>query len=120
MTVIKFLLDEDVAKYLGTAMDRVDPRIIVKRVVDVEELGAASKDPALLQWAEMNGFAVVTNDRGTMPAHATDHVKAGNHTWGVFVIRKGFSARDITDWLVLMHEASHAEEWRDQVRYIPF
>ena len=56
-----------------------------------------------------------------MPAHAKDHLQAGRHTWGVFVIRKGFSAREVIDWLVLIYEASQAEEWqRSKLRFIPF
>jgi hypothetical protein len=120
MSLVKYVLDEDVTKYLGTAVDRVDPRIVVQRVVSIEGLGTGTKDPALLRWAETNGFSIVTNDRNTMPAHAEDHLRAGNHTGGVFIIRKGFSAREIIEWLILIHEASQAEEWTDQVRYIPF
>jgi uncharacterized protein DUF5615 len=120
MSEVKYVLDEDVTKYLGTAIDRVDPRVNVQRVVTIEGLGTETQDPQLLQWAEANGFTIVTNDRNTIPAHAADHVAAGRHTWGVFIIRKGISAREIIEWLVLMHAASQAEEWRDQVRYIPF
>jgi hypothetical protein len=120
MSVVQFLLDEDVAKYLGTAVDRVDAKVKILRVGQSGTPDFATLDPDLIRWAETNRFAIISNDRTTMTAHAANHLRLGGHTWGVFILRKGFTAREIVDSLLLIHAASEAEEWHDLVVYIPF
>lgn len=120
MSEIKYLVDEDVAKYLGTAIDRVDPKVKILRVGQPGAPPFETLDPDLIRWAEANAFAIVSNDRNTMPAHAAEHQRAGGHTWGVFILRTGFTAREIVDVLILIHAASQAEEWQDQLVFIPF
>jgi len=120
MSAVKFLVDEHVAKYLGAAIQRADSSVVILRVVESGAPGSGTLDPPLLLWAEANRFAIVTKDKNTMPGHAIDHLCAGNHTWGIFILRAGFTAREIIDTLILIHGASQAEEWQDQVNYIPF
>ncbi|MBI2807633.1 MAG: DUF5615 family PIN-like protein [Planctomycetes bacterium] len=120
MSAVKFLIDEDVAKYLGTALQRAESMVVVLRVVESGAPGSGTLDPPLLAWAQANGFAIVTKDKNTMPGHALEHVRTGNHTWGIFVLRTGFTVREIVDSLLLIYGASQAEEWRDQVNFIPF
>ncbi len=75
-------------------------------------------DPDLLRFAEAGGLALLTNDVSTMPLHARDHLAAGGHTWGVFLIMT-ISWSELIDNLLTMWGASEAEEWRDQIVFLP-
>ena len=78
------------------------------------------KIPSFSKWADKNRHSVVTNDRSTMIEHAIDHERSGGRTSGIFILRDGFSLSRIVDDLYLIWSASEAEEWTNQVRFIPF
>ncbi len=66
-------------------------------------------------------MALVTNDRKTMIQHAADHLANGGHTWGVFLYSlHGMSAGSLADELLMIWSASPAEEWIDQIVFLPF
>ena len=119
MSAVKYLLDEHVAKFLGSAINRLDPTV---KVVCIGANGAPESgtlDPALLEWSEANSYGIVTMDRNTMPGYAAEFLAAGHHTWGIFILRPRSTLRDIVDSLVLIHSGSQAEEWRDRVEFVP-
>src|SRR3954454_17155962 len=71
------------------------------RVGDPPDLPLRSLDPAILLWAEREGRILVSKDKNTMPGHLADHLKAGHHSPGVFLIRLGSIIPDLVDALVL-------------------
>ena len=116
----RFLFDECVSRILVKALRKREPKI---DIVCVGQSGGPSKktpDPDLLVIAEAQRRLLVSNDRSTMPVAITDHFAKGLHTWGVILLRKGFSlARYIQD-LVLVYQATKADEWRDRMDYVPY
>ena len=94
-------------------VDRGDPRGAL------QALALGTLDPDILRYVDQAQCALVTNNRISMPAHLRDHAAAGGQHWGIFWLRPGVSLGGILAELVLIWEASDAEEWRDRTRWIP-
>ena len=54
-----------------------------------------------------------------MPQHLVDHLAAGHHVSGIFTINLKVSMGLIIEQLILIAGASHEDEFRDQIVYIP-
>jgi hypothetical protein len=92
--------------------------IDVVRVGDVLDLPLGTDDPALLLWAEREGRLLITRDKSSMPGHVADHLYAGQHTPGVFIIRRHTTLRQVNSFLVAATYASDPAEWQDRIEYI--
>jgi hypothetical protein len=55
-----------------------------------------------------------------MPAHVADHLAAGNHTWGVFILRLGYATEEYVEALLEIWGASTADEWQDLLIRLPW
>lgn len=120
---VAFLLDEHVPLAVRNAVRAIQPPIRVRLIgVDADVPAKRAPDPAVLEFAEDNGYAVVTFDKETMPVHEQAHLAAGRHTWGVFLFPNGrrLSAGRIADELVLIWGTSHRDEWVDRFEFLPF
>lgn len=120
MSLMRFLLDEDTWPVLAQDLQKKQPLLDIVYVAGPGGPPKSTPDPDLLVIAEAQGRAIITRDKGTMPGHAADHVAAGRHTWGVFLRRPGFSLQDYANAILMLWSASEAEEWQDQVEWIPF
>jgi len=89
------------------------------RVGDSPDLPLASADPTVLAWAEREGRILVTHDPDSMPSHLRDHLQAGRHSPGVFMIRPRSTLPQIVSFLVDAAYASGAAEWTDRITFIP-
>ena len=49
-----------------------------------------------------------------------DRLYAGRPNWGIFVVPQQASLGEIIESLLLVWTASQAEEWRNQIVYLPF
>lgn len=119
MSVMRFLLDEHVPVALQKAVWRLEPKVEITCVGQTNAPPKGTTDPDLLIWAEEMAIAIVTQDKSTMPLHASNHVSSGHKTWGVFILRKPFSLGELAEDLVLRWSASQAEEWQYFVGHIP-
>ena len=120
MSRCRFLFDEDVSLALTKALRQEQPAI---DILHVGEAGAPPKrtpDSDLLVFAEATSRGLITRDRRTMPGHIADHLARGRHTWGVFILRRGFPLRRYIEDLLLIWSASEADEWQDRVESIPW
>jgi hypothetical protein len=70
------------------------------RVGDPADLPLGSGDPALLLWAEREQRILVKHDPDTMPRHLADHLAAGRHSSGVFMIRPHRTLPQILSFLM--------------------
>ena len=123
MTRVSFLLDEDMPAVVGDTVLAREPSIVVHHVGESPDFPPeGTLDPQILIFAEVTWMAVVTFDKRTMRDHAIAHIESGRHTWGVFVFPKGhdLSPGRIAEELEAVWGASEAEEWMDQVVYLPF
>jgi hypothetical protein len=119
MATMRFLLDEDVPEHLAHHLNATEPLLDVVYVGGPGGPVKGTLDPELLLGAEADGRAVISKDHKTMPGHVQDHRAAGRHTWGVFLLRPGFSLQDYADDIVLLWAAATAEEWQDFLGWIP-
>jgi hypothetical protein len=77
-------------------------------------------DPDLLLFAESMHSAFLSRDKSTMIGHIINHMAAGHHTWGVFLLKGGHPTAAYADNLILIWSLSEAEDWRDRVEYLPW
>jgi hypothetical protein len=116
---MRYLLDENVAVELKLALRTHWPEITVWAVGDPGAPSRGTLDPDILDWCEANGFALVTNNRSSMPVHLTQHLAAGKHVPGIFILASVMTIGDTAEELALIWTASDAEEYADQIRFLP-
>ena len=120
---VAYLLDEHLRGPMWRAVRRHNSSsrwpIDVERVGDPETPPLGTLDPELLLWSEAARRIIVTLDKETMPQHLREHLAAGHHSPGVFVIRRGQSFHDVIELLACVAFASEEAEWQDQIVYIP-
>ena len=78
-------------------------------------------DSALLELAAEQERILITHDRQTMTWHFRDRLEDGKPVPGIFIVPQQPSAiGEIIDSLLLVWAASQAEQWRNQIVYLPF
>lgn len=117
---VRFLLDENLSPRLQTGLWRHNPQIDVLRVGDPGAPGLGTLDPAILQYLEQAQRLLITNNRVSMPDHLQAHHAAGGQHWGLIWIRPSSQISQLIESIALIWSASEAEEWLDQVAWIPF
>jgi hypothetical protein len=118
-----FLLDENlrgpfrraVAHHNRKSIDPLD----VCCVGDPLDLPLGSMDADILRWAEANGRVLVSLDKKTLPPCLAQHLQAGFHVPGLFMIRTSATFPGVVAFLALAAYASDPHDWRDQLVYIP-
>jgi hypothetical protein len=91
-------------------------------ILSVGEAAAPAKgikDPPLLLWLEAHQYMLLTGNRKTMPGHLADHLTAGHHVPGIFLISDWLPTQQVVDELLLIWGASTPDEWRNQLWYLP-
>lgn len=120
----KFLLDENTGGDLLRAFHRRArlgelPPVDVLRVGEAEAPPSGTLDPELLIWCEANDRILVSNDKRTIPGHLQEHFAAGRHSPGVLLIKRGTGVGQLVAELLYLSEAGNADDFRDQIQYIP-
>ena len=118
MSTIKYLLDEHVNPRFRKALVRRESEMIVRCIGDVGVPPLQTSDPDILLWCEAHGFSLVTNNRASMPVHLQDHLAAGRHIPGIFVLNPNMTMGGTIDELILIWAASDSDEYVDQLRYL--
>src|SRR5262245_48022051 len=107
--MIMFLLDEHLRGPLWLAITPHNALggqpVDATRVGDPPDLPLGSSDSAILLWAEREARVLLTEDVHTMPQHLARHLQSGQHSPGIFVIRVGYSIKEIVDQLELVAHA---------------
>lgn len=76
-------------------------------------------DPAILDWAAINGRILLTHDRATMPDFAYNRLVRGEPMAGMFVVNDRMLIRQAIDELLLLISFSEQAEWQGVVLYLP-
>jgi hypothetical protein len=121
---MRYLLDEHLRGPLWHAIHGHNSRginvIDVTRVGDPADLPLGSLDPDILCWAEREGRILVTADRESMVGYLADHLRAGRHSPGIFVLRPLYKVSAVVDALVLAAHAGDPMALWDRFDFIPF
>jgi hypothetical protein len=123
-TPVAYLLDEHLRGPLWDAIRHHNARpdaepLVAYRVGDPPAPPLGADDPEILRWAEREGCILVSCDRRTIAAHLRDHLDAGGHSPGVFLLPNVFSLSDVVEYLVLAAHVADPSEWRDRIVFVP-
>lgn len=122
MLPLQYIVDENISPDLLRAIRKsageLGMSIDVVRVGDMADLPSGSADPDILIWAEREDRVLVSFDHNSLPDHLRDHLAAGRHSPGIFIIDPRRSAGEIAELLAVGAGASEEDEWRDPVEWI--
>ena len=114
----RFLADHDLNEHIIDGLLRREPAIEFIRSRDIG-LGDAP-DEQVLEYAAAHGMLVVSHDLNTMPAQAYARIARDQPMVGLLMVQQLHPIALIIESLLLIWSASEAEEWQNQVRFLPF
>lgn len=114
-----FLFDEHMPKWWRLVIAQLNPGIVVHYLGEPGTPPLQSPDEDLLLWCEAFDAILVTNNRSSMPAHLLDHLAAGRHVPGVFLVQANLDAQLLANSLTYIAGASLPNEYQDQILYPP-
>lgn len=113
---IKFLADENLRRAILLGVRRREP---AANFVHAFEVGGAGKDDlTLLRLAADEGRILVSHDLRTLPPHFRQFT-ARQTSPGVILIPQKLTPSAAIEELVTIWLASEAEEWVNQIRFLP-
>ncbi|MCY4401268.1 MAG: DUF5615 family PIN-like protein [Candidatus Poribacteria bacterium] len=115
----RFLIDENITPEYRTQLLRHEPSLTVLVIGDEGAPARSTSDTDILEWCEQNQFNLITNNRESMPQHLSDHQKKGGHVPAIFTINLAVPMGKIIEELLIIAGASHADEYMDQIVFIP-
>jgi predicted nuclease of predicted toxin-antitoxin system len=113
---IRFQADADFNQNVVRALRRRQPMIDFQTADDARLRGL--NDPEVLAIAEREGRILVSHDRHTMPQHFADFLMM-QHSPGVFILSQYLPISQAVEELLMVWEASEAEEWIDTIQSLP-
>lgn len=116
MTTVRFQADADLNQAIVIGTIRRQPNLNFQSAHAAGLKG--KKDPEVLAIAAQAGRVLVTHDRKTMPAEFGKFILSKNSS-GVLILSQNLSVNDAIEALILIWEASTAEEWVNQIMSIP-
>lgn len=119
MTALSYLMDEHVDAALAVGGRRRAPDLSVWRIGEPGVPSLGTLDPQILVWCEASNAVLVTNNRASMPGHLTDHLAAGHHVPGIFVLNDDLGLGETIEELLNAAYASLEDGYRDQIRFLP-
>lgn len=113
---IRFQGDYDLKRSIISGLKRRLPEIDFRNADESQLRGL--RDDYVLAIAAQEGRILVSHDRRTMPIHFA-HFIAKHRSPGVILIDQYFPVKEAIDELLLIWEASEAEEWINRLEFIP-
>ena len=90
-------------------------------ILPIRDVGlATAQDPTLLDWAAAEGRILLTHDRNTVPGYLYARVNRGLISPGVIVVDDHAPIGRVVDDLYYLIACGTADDFRDQVRYVPW
>ncbi len=117
MTEVRFQADADLRQAIVVGAIRRQPNLDFQSANEAGLEGI--KDPLVLAIAAKDGRVLVTHDRKTMPIEFGQFVISQTSS-GVLIISQSLPISEAIDALILVWEASTAEEWINQIMSLPF
>jgi len=119
VSAFRFLLDEHVKRAFLRALRACRPKIIAWNVGDPGAPPRGTLDPDILIWCEVREFSLITNNRASMPLHLRDHLAAGRHVPGIFVLNTKMTIPETVAEVALINGAADPAEYLDRINYLP-
>jgi Domain of unknown function (DUF5615) len=117
MTKVRFQADADLRQAIVAGVTRRQPSLNFQ---SANEAGLECiKDPEVLALAARDARVLVTHDRKTMPTEFGRFIMSQTSS-GVLILSQNLPISDAIDALILVWEASTAEEWLNQIMSLPF
>jgi predicted nuclease of predicted toxin-antitoxin system len=117
MTVVRFQADADLKQAIVAGVVRRQPNI------DFQSANAAGlegkRDSEVLVIAAQDSRVLVTHDRKTMLAEFGNVIMSQSSS-GVLILAQNLPVSDAIESLIIVWEASTAEEWVNHIMSIPF
>ena len=113
---VRFQADADLNLVIVQATLRREQRIDFRTARAAGLSGLHDRD--VLALAAQAGRLLITHDRKTMPRHFAECIMQKTSS-GVIVIPQKLSIRVAVDDLLLIWEASEAEEWINRIQSLP-
>lgn len=111
-------MDENVDPLYANQIRRREPSIVIKMVGEPETPPKGTLDPEILVWCEDRDFALVTNNRRSMPVHLADHIAAGRHVPGIFILSSSLSIGQNLEELIIIALAYEKDEYQNEIVYL--
>ena len=113
---IKFQADADFSQTIIHALQRRQPAIDFRTADEAQIRGLP--DSEVLAAAAREGRILVSHDHHTMPVHFANFI-ATQQSPGVFLLAQDLLIRLAVEELLMIWEASEAEEWSNTLQYLP-
>ncbi|MCY7391986.1 MAG: DUF5615 family PIN-like protein [Leptolyngbyaceae cyanobacterium CAN_BIN12] len=117
MTRVRFQADADLRQAIVTGIIRKQPNLNFQSANEAELEGI--KDLEVLAIAAQDGRLLVTHDRKTMPTEFGQYILSRASS-GVLILSQSLPISEAIDAIILVWEASTAEEWINQIMTFPF
>jgi predicted nuclease of predicted toxin-antitoxin system len=113
---VRFQADADLDGRILRGLRRASPEIDIRSAANAGLVGV--DDPVVLQIARDSGRILVSQDRRTMPGHFAKYVERTSSP-GVILLREAIPIAAAIEELVLIWNASEADEWVNRLVWIP-
>ena len=115
----RFLLDENLLPRFKLAVLRLNFEIDILRVGDANSPALGTLDPEILIYLQQSQRILLTDNRKSMLEHLEAHWTNNGSIWGLFWFRPKATIRELAEDIVLIWETTEAEEWKNQLIWIP-
>jgi hypothetical protein len=113
----RFIADHDLNENILHGVLRREPTILLGRT---REFGLERRpDDEVLTFAAAQGWIVVSHDVNTMPAAAHALMEKGEPIGGLIMVHQQAPLAPTIEDLLLIWAASEAEEWVNEVQFLP-
>ena len=114
---VRFQADADLNENIAKGVLRRQPQIDFTTANEAGFEGVPDED--VLSIAASDGRILVTHDRKTMPSHFAEFI-VNRESPGVIIVPKNAEVARVIDDLMLIWNASAADEYVNLIRSIPF
>lgn len=112
----RFQADADLNRHVIAAVKRREPTVDFQTA---QEAGLSGlDDPVVLALAASEGRLLVSHDRQTMPWHFGEFIQQQTSP-GLLIVSQHLPVSQAADDLLLIWFASEAEEWINQIGFLP-
>ena len=113
---VRFQADADLNHVIVLAVLRREPAVDFQTALAARLAGLL--DPDVLALAARDGRILVSHDYTTMPDHFARFI-ATQTSPGILIVPQHLPAAIVADELLLIWQASEAEEWVNRICYLP-